>query len=88
MSLRWHDATLLRRCRAFLNSFMSWPRVLASSGSFLAAGDHILASFNGNYARDARFSWRRAPPFWETPEPMATFAVSLMRNKAKKDAEV
>lgn len=52
------------------------------------AGGHVLASFNRNWVRDARFSWRVAPPFWKTPEPMTTIAVSLMRDKSKNDAEM
>src|SRR5579862_3939149 len=47
------------------------------------AGDCVLVSFKGNCVRGARFSRSRDPPFWETPEPMTTFAVSFMRNKAK-----
>jgi hypothetical protein len=48
----------------------------------------VLILFNGNCVREARFSWRGAPLFWETPQPMTIFAVSLMRNKAKNDAEM
>jgi hypothetical protein len=38
--------------------------------------------------RSARFTRSGDPPFWETPKPMTTFAVSFMRNKAKNNAEM
>ena len=52
------------------------------------AGDYVLVSFKGNCVRGARFTRSRDAPFWETPEPMTTFAVSFMRNKTKNNAEM
>ena len=59
-----------------------------AEGVHSANADQILVSFKGNCVRGARFSRGRDPPFWETPEPMTTFAVSFMRNKAKNNSEM
>ena len=75
------------------------PRALFPEAQENVSGDEIelimgfgggrrFASFQGNRIRGLRFGGNGDAFFWQPPKPMATFAVSLVRDDAKDDAEM
>lgn len=51
-------------------------------------GSRRFASFQGNRVRGLRFGGNGDAFFWQAPEPMAAFAVGLVRDEAKDNAEM
>src|ERR1700722_4343942 len=78
------NATAARKENLFVIPGSVWP----FAGVTGLAGGCILVSFKGMRIRGARFSRSGNRLFWQTPEPMAAFAVSFVRNGAKNNAEM
>jgi hypothetical protein len=78
------NTTAARKENLFVIPGSVWP----FAGVTGLAGGCILMSFKGMRIRGARFGWSGNRLFWHAPKPVATFAVSFVRNDAKNNAEM
>ena len=78
------NATAARKENLFVIPGSVWP----FAGVTGLAGGCILMSFKGMRIRDACFGGRGVPPFWQAPEPVATFAIGFVHDDAKNNAEM